>query len=586
MASVTATLCLGLVLLWTRERGDAILGDTHRTRDAMDALDQMRIDVSDAESSVLASTIAPDPALDAAALAETEAARASLARYVALREAGPAAAAELEALSTALEHRIATLRGDLPTRLAARRRLRGHAEAAVVAARARLAQREADRAEVQTTTRGFAVGTIVVALLGMLALFAGLERENAARRASEQALRAEVTRRASVEDDLRVAADVLAVCPVGLGALEIAPDGALRVLRANPVAESLAAAPARKGTDLRALGRGEDAASRAALYRRVAETQQPERVGDVVLTVDGDERTYHGEVVPLGSRRAAIVYVDVTRDRRALREQEEAVRAVTLARERAEGVNRELDAFSYSVSHDLRAPLRAIEGFARALEEDYGASFDATASDFLTRIRRAAVRMGELIDDLLSLSRVTRAELRREEVDIGAIARSVAATLEQAEPGREVETVIEGPLVVHGDPRLLRIVLENLLGNAWKFTRYRARARIEVGAERSEGASRIFVRDDGAGFDPSLAGRLFGAFSRLHGHADFPGTGIGLATVRRIVHRHGGRVWAEGEIDRGATFSFTIPDAPPENTWAGLASSIAPSALEPDGAAT
>ena len=223
-----------------------------------------------------------------------------------------------------------------------------------------------------------------------------------------------------------------------------------------------------------------------------------------------------------------------------------------------EATNAELDAFAYAVSHDLRAPLRGIDGFSQALLEDYQAQLDDTGRGYLRRVRAATQRMGVLIDDLLRLSRVTRAELHREPVDLSVLAGTVVAELKRAAPRRDVEFAITPGITVEGDPRLLRVVLENLLGNAWKYTGKNPRARIEFGVDQADGQRACFVRDDGAGFDMTYANKLFGAFQRLHSTAEFEGTGVGLATVQRIVHRHGGRVWAEGAVGRGATFYFTL----------------------------
>ncbi len=221
-------------------------------------------------------------------------------------------------------------------------------------------------------------------------------------------------------------------------------------------------------------------------------------------------------------------------------------------------VNRELEAFSYSVSHDLRAPLRGIDGFSQALLEDYADKVDAEGQNYLHRLRAASQRMGQLIDDLLNLSRVTRTEMNREEVDLGAIARTLATELSQTDPKRNVEFVIEDRAVVSADLRLLRVVMGNLFDNAWKYTAKHPRARVEFGVTQHDGQSAFFVRDDGAGFDMAYADNLFGAFQRLHGSSEFEGTGIGLATVQRIIHRHGGRIWAEGAVEQGATFYFTL----------------------------
>jgi signal transduction histidine kinase len=225
--------------------------------------------------------------------------------------------------------------------------------------------------------------------------------------------------------------------------------------------------------------------------------------------------------------------------------------------------NQELEAFSYSVSHDLRTPLRGIDGFSQALLEDYHDVLDATGQDYLRRVRAAAQRMAELIDDLLSLSRVSRADLAYEAVDLSAQATAIAAELQRGDPSRSVELRIEPGIVVRGDPRLLRITLENLLGNAWKFTGRTAGAVIELGRRRDGDDEVLFVRDNGAGFDMQYAERLFGAFQRLHTEREFPGTGIGLATVQRIIHRHHGRIWVDAAVDRGATFSFTLPAGTP-----------------------
>jgi light-regulated signal transduction histidine kinase (bacteriophytochrome) len=226
----------------------------------------------------------------------------------------------------------------------------------------------------------------------------------------------------------------------------------------------------------------------------------------------------------------------------------------------AEAASKELEAFSYSVAHDLRAPLRSIDGFSQALLEDCVDRLDADGKKYLNHVRDAAQHMGELIDDLLNLSRVTRAELRRERVDLSELVRTVLARLQEGQPDRDVELVVQDGLMAQADPRLLDVVLVNLLGNAWKFTSKRAPARIEFATKGAEKPLVFFVRDNGAGFNAAYAGKLFGVFQRLHRTQDFEGTGIGLATVQRIVRRHGGRVWADGEVDRGATFYFTLEE--------------------------
>jgi PAS domain S-box-containing protein len=221
-------------------------------------------------------------------------------------------------------------------------------------------------------------------------------------------------------------------------------------------------------------------------------------------------------------------------------------------------VNRELESFAYSVSHDLRAPLRAMTGFARIVATDYAARLDETGQDYLGRIQAAAQRMGHLIDDLLALSRVTRGELKREPLDLSSLATRIAGELQGAEPARTATFHLEPRLQVEADPRLLEVLLRNLLDNAWKFTAKEPQARIELGCLRNGTQREFFVRDNGAGFDMAYADKLFGAFQRLHRQQDFPGTGIGLATVQRIVARHGGRIRAEGAPGAGATFFFTL----------------------------
>ncbi len=223
-----------------------------------------------------------------------------------------------------------------------------------------------------------------------------------------------------------------------------------------------------------------------------------------------------------------------------------------------QAANKALASFSYSVSHDLRAPLRAINGFSQALLEDYEGRLEPEGQDYLRRVRAASQRMGQLIDDLLKLSRLTRGEMHRQRVDLSAIAQEVAAELQETAPARQAKFVIAPDVWVEGDARLLRVVLDNLIGNAWKFTSQRECARIEFGQTRIDGQATCFVRDNGAGFDMAYAGKLFGAFQRLHTDEEFEGTGIGLATVQRIIHRHGGRVWAKAAVDEGATFYFTL----------------------------
>jgi PAS domain S-box-containing protein len=247
---------------------------------------------------------------------------------------------------------------------------------------------------------------------------------------------------------------------------------------------------------------------------------------------------------------------DVTKER--LAEQKIADLNAILTRDNAElaALNKELEAFSYSVSHDLRAPLRAIDGFSQALEEDYGEVLEDRAKQYLSRVRQATQRMDMLIDDMLELARVARADVVRRSVDLSEMAADILGQL--AEDGRAVDVRIQPVRPANADPRLMRIALENLLSNAWKFTRKQLRPKIEFGQLEADGQIVYFVRDNGAGFDMAYAERLFGAFQRLHNIKDYPGTGIGLATVQRVVAKHGGRVWAEAAPGQGATFYFVL----------------------------
>jgi len=264
-------------------------------------------------------------------------------------------------------------------------------------------------------------------------------------------------------------------------------------------------------------------------------------------------------------------------ENRSIREQllqkEVEVVAANSARELAEiratfvdelkSKNIELEAFSYSVSHDLRAPLRSIDGFSKLLLDDYAGKIDAKGQEYLQLVRASAQRMGELIDDLLLLSRVGRTDLSRDQIDLSEIARGVSEELNKKDPDRHVKWCIEDQLLVEADNGLMRVAFDNLLGNAWKFTAKVSAPRIEVGTNRQEGVGAFFVRDNGAGFDMEYAEKLFSPFQRLHTESEFSGTGIGLATVHRIIDRHGGRIWAESAVDHGATFYFTIPPARP-----------------------
>jgi len=281
------------------------------------------------------------------------------------------------------------------------------------------------------------------------------------------------------------------------------------------------------------------------------------------LRKDGSEFPVEISLSPIETDDGRLVSSAI-RDITDRKQAEDTVRELNESQQRhavqVEAANKELEAFSYSVSHDLRAPLRSIDGFSMALVEDYAGQLDVEGKGLLDRIRAATKRMAQLIDDLLNLARVTRTEMRYEVVDLSAMANAVLADLQSGDPERYVECVVGDHVIGHGDSRLLRVVLENLLGNAWKFTMNKPQARIELGMSREDGAPVYFVRDDGPGFDMAYVDKLFGTFQRLHAATEFPGTGIGLASVRRIIQRHGGRTWAEGAVGKGATFSFTLSE--------------------------
>ncbi len=288
---------------------------------------------------------------------------------------------------------------------------------------------------------------------------------------------------------------------------------------------------------------------------------------------DGTEFPAEASISKL-TEQGRIFFTAILRDVTERKRIEEEIRSLNANLERkviertAElaSANKELEAFSYSVSHDLRAPLRAIDGFSQALLEDYSAKLDDQARDYLGRVRAASQHMAELIDDMLNLARVTRATMQPAPVDLSALAASIAGELRQTQPERAVEFVIQPGLSAEGDAKLMHILLTNLLSNAWKFTGKQEHARIEFGAQRDNEVPAYFVRDNGAGFDMKYADKLFSVFQRLHAINEFPGTGVGLATVQRIVHRHGGRAWAEGAVGLGATFYFTVSPEPAQAT--------------------
>jgi signal transduction histidine kinase len=264
-------------------------------------------------------------------------------------------------------------------------------------------------------------------------------------------------------------------------------------------------------------------------------------------------------VVPAIMRAKVTVFVELYKAQQELRRYRTQLERLVQERTTAlTAINRELEAFSYSVSHDLRAPLLAFDGLNESLLEDYGEKLDPRAKDYLRRMRTASERMTSVFDGLQTLFRLTSGEIHREPNDITAMANEIVEEMRAANPERKVEVGIAEGLSASADPRLARILLTNLISNAWKFTAKEPAARVEIGAEILDGDTRLFVRDNGVGFDMIYAHKLFGAFQRLHSQSEFPGVGIGLATVRRIVNRHGGRAWAEGAVGEGATFYFVF----------------------------
>jgi PAS domain S-box-containing protein len=370
----------------------------------------------------------------------------------------------------------------------------------------------------------------------------------------------DLTERQRAEAALRASEERFRILAVTANDAILSADREGRITYFNPGAERIFgfAAAEVSGKPLSTLMPERFIAAHRAGFARYLATREARVVGK---TVELAGRKKDGTEFPLElslaswTHGAEIAFTAIVRDITARKQGEAELQRYAA---QLEAANKELEAFSYSVSHDLRAPLRSIDGFSQALLEDYADRLDAAGQDYLQRVRAATQRMGALIDDLINLSRLTRSEMQIDAVDLSALATGIAAELARDDPKRQVEFAITPGLVARADGGLIRVVLHNLLANAWKFTSGRPHAVIEFGTAAQDGGTTYFVRDNGAGFDMAYAAKLFGAFQRLHGVAEFPGTGIGLATVQRIIHRHGGRVWAEAAPDRGATFYFTL----------------------------
>ncbi len=354
----------------------------------------------------------------------------------------------------------------------------------------------------------------------------------------------------------------------GLYLLEVTDEGQFRTIEVNPALEKITGIPRTfsVGKTQEEIVPPEAAELVNAKYRHCIESGIPIEE-EVILDLPAGKRYFHSTLIPSSDEFGKINrIVGISRDITDRKQSEKEIQKLNQELERRvvertvqlEATNKELEVFAYSVSHDLRAPLRSIDGFSQVLLEEYNDKIDSMGQDCLQRVRNAAQRMAQLIDDLLNLSRVNRGEMNIQQVNLSNIANEIANELHDSDPKREVKFNIQDKLIANADGRLLRIVLENLLGNAFKFSLKQATAKIEFGMFLKDDIPVYFIRDNGAGFDMKYVDKLFGAFQRLHTIDEFEGTGIGLATVQRIIHRHGGRVWAEGEVEKGATFYFTI----------------------------
>jgi PAS domain S-box-containing protein len=377
-----------------------------------------------------------------------------------------------------------------------------------------------------------------------------------------------------IDARLRVREQWLAATLRSIGEGVVVTDAQLNVTLLNPVAEALtgwaeAEALGCAFGDIMSLVAEQSREPVASPVGRALQQKSGTSLRDnIVLIARGGATTPIADnASPIMNARGEVVggvmvFRDISDQRRMDEEIQrlngELERRVAERTEQLEAANRELEAFSYSVAHDLRAPLRGIDGFSQALIEDHAANLGPEGVEQLRRVREATLRMRQLIDDLLQLSRIAAIDLQLRRVDLSCLARTVTETLRRAYPGRVVEVQIQSDLVIDGDERLLQIVLENLIGNSWKFTSKTACARIELGAVDQDATRAYFVRDNGAGFNMKCAHKLFGAFQRFHAASEFEGNGVGLAIVQRIIHRHGGRIWAESAVARGSTFYFVV----------------------------
>jgi PAS domain S-box-containing protein len=416
------------------------------------------------------------------------------------------------------------------------------AERALLAERQKSASRSADFAK----SAGLAGTAIAIAIIAFA--FARLRRENDRRVTSEQALRASERFLDSIVENIPAMIFVKDASELRFQRLNRTGEALLGVARGDLLGKN----------DYDLFPRDQADFFQKKDRLTLEEGATVDIMEEPIATKNG-ARWLHTKKVPIrgddGRPRFLLgISEDVTEQKRTA----EALRGAIAA---AQNANGELEAFSYSVAHDLRAPLRAIDGFSQAILEDCADRLDEAGRTHLARVRASAARMGELIDGLLGLSRLARAEVRFEAVDLSALAAQVVEDLRHQSPDRDVAIEIAPALAARGDPRILRVVVDNLLRNAFKFTAKQPRATIAFGAmPRTAGNPVFFVKDDGVGFDPRYKDKLFGAFQRLHDAREFPGTGIGLATVERAVKRHGGRIWAESELGRGATFFFTLSE--------------------------